>query len=270
MIPMKKMTLFFVLISILFFSNSHAQNKVPQPTVKEIVNHYQNFNYLSVEVLSKKALSSRKNYSLEDLLQIHLYYGCAAFAKGDTGTARSQFLALLSIDPDYKLSPLLFSPKIQKFFKSIQSDFRKNEKTGTNWNYRYVFLRDNRLPALKRSLLFPGWGQHYLGQKKKGLFIAGSEMITLSGTIAFYFMTNRAHRAYLSAKQPDRIETNYQTYKQYYRARNTLALLSSSIWIFSAMDILLQKQPLFKPLHENLSFYLDNPHLILVSYQHRF
>ncbi|NOY76281.1 MAG: hypothetical protein GXO76_00290 [Calditrichaeota bacterium] len=267
---MKKTTLFFFFIFLLFFSSSHAQNRPSQPSVQEIIKIYQNFNYLGVELLSKKALSSRENYSLDELLQIHLYYGCAAFAKGDTATARSQFYALLSIDPDYKLSPLLFSPKIQKFFNSVKSDYRKNKKNSKTWNDRYIFYKDNRYPALKRSILFPGWGQHYLGQKKKGLLLMGSEIFSLSGTIAFYFLTARAHHNYLTAKQPDRIESNYQTYQQFYRIRNTFTLLSASVWVFSAMDILLKKKPVLQPFHENLSLNFSTHHLVVISYQHRF
>lgn len=265
-----KNILLIILSFILIFSNARAQKNTPRPSVDEIIKKYQNFDYSGAETLAQKALESSANFSPEQLIKIHLYYGCSAFTLGDLSAAKSQFLSLLSLNPDYKLDTVLFSPKIQAFFNSVKSDFLENKNTSNEITYHYVVLKDLRISAIKRSLLLPGWGQTYLGQKKKGKLLMLASIASMTGSLIAHTLTNRAHRNYLSAKEPNIIEKDYQSYRRIYIIRNGLIGITTTIWLYSALDILFQKKPVLKSVPKNWSVLFIPGQHFFISYQHTF
>ena len=153
-------------------------------------------------------------------------------------TARIHFLSLLSIRPDFKLDPVNVSPKIISFFEQLKNETR-NPKTEQAIGYtKYVFLEDLRPGATLRSTLLPGWGQIYKHQKKRGYFIGGVFIASLTATgVSLYFEKDN-HNKYLDSTTPAAIEKIYNTYNNWFKRRKLFTIATVSIWAIGILDAL--------------------------------
>jgi len=145
-----------------------------------------------------------------------------------------------------QLNKLYVSPKIINFFEKIKAEVR--DETPEQGNFvRYIIVKDKRLEAAKRSLVFPGWGQIYKGEKKKGMVLAAAWTISLGSLLFTHLAQGKAHQDYLDARNPDDIESNYQRYDDLYRARNSIAIFSIGIWLYAHIDAALKKTSDYPP-----------------------
>ncbi len=219
-----------------------AQQKLP--AVSDIRQAYQAFEYGKVDSLARIALDHYASYAVDELTWIHIYLGSAKFAQGNLRQARAEFSAALSLNPDIRLDPVRFSPKIIDLFEEVRKNMapRSDANRTESAAVRYIVVRDRRIDAAWRSLLLPGWGQIYKGEKWKGRILGVAVAADLLALIYAQNKVDQAHSDYLRARKPEIIEKKYDTYKNYYRLRNGLLFLGVAAWSYSYFDAL------FKPM----------------------
>ncbi len=88
--------------------------------------------------------------------------------------------------------------------------------------------------AAFRSLLVPGWGQFYNEKYLKGKVFLGTEILTVSGTIATYILFEREYDKYKEYK-PEAIK-HYDKAYHYYQANRILFWVSVGVWAYNVVD----------------------------------
>ena len=190
--------------------------------------------------------------------------------------AKSSFVEILKIDENHELNPSDVSPKIVQLFEETKSQFVPENKltpeiknsvtiTDTILNYHELEIRTKLYKnSLSRSILLPGLGHLYLGNKSKGWVLTSLSSITL-GTMIYYIVeTNNLQNEYLNETNNSQIENRYQDYNSSYKTRNILIAAYAAIWIYSQVDLLFWSDDLFeKNVKSQLSITneFDNPKL---------
>ncbi len=200
----------------------------------------QQFAYAEAEQQARAALAEPERFSLDQLTELHALLGQVAYAQGEEVEARRQFEAALSLNPHLTLDPLLVSPKIIAFFEEVKRTWTPPEAgaSPTEAPPRYVVVPDPRPAAALRSMLVPGWGQLYKGERRKGRWLLGAWVGTAGATAAAHLARARAEDAYLAAREPDRIADRYQRFDRWHKLRNNLALAAAGVWVVSYVDAL--------------------------------
>lgn len=209
---------------------------------------YQQLRYTEVEVLAGQVLSNHTMFSAAQLTETHQLLALVKYAQNDLEESRRQFEAALSLTPDLTLDQQLVSPKILEFFAGIKDTYQPQEPTGTpategSPTIRYVRVEDIRAAAAMRSLILPGWGQYYKGEKAKGVLLMGLWGTAAVGTTLASLRADQAREAYLDEQDPDRASNQrYDTWNTWFKVRNNLFLGTMGIWAYSYIDALVQKR----------------------------
>ena len=159
------------------------------PRLDAIWEAYQALDYARAEQLAQAALAAYE--APEDLAQIHVVLGLIAFSQNDQVVATRQFTDALVLDPTVELDPLLASPKTLDFFEGIRTSLTqasRDETFETEAAPRYVLVRDRRAEAALRSMVVPGWGQIYKGQRTKGRVLVGLWVGAVAGTVTTHIL----------------------------------------------------------------------------------
>jgi tetratricopeptide (TPR) repeat protein len=215
--------------------------------VSDIRETYMNMDYSAAEKKAVAALANYQNLKPYELVEIHQILAIIYFSQNRVEEARQAFRNALSLDPDMQLDPVMVSPKIVDFFKDVSSDYFNATEKQTDDKVRYVKVYDPRPTATLRSMLVPGWGQIYKGQKKKGLILMGMWGIGLAGTVVVSLARASAQDRYLTATESGDIESNYSDFNRWHKLRNGFIIFGAGVWVFSFFDALIS-QPRIKGL----------------------
>jgi hypothetical protein len=149
---------------------------------------------------------------------------------------------MLEIDPSYKFNPQIISPKIIEIFDIALEQFKLRQKELLKANHKS--MESQRISASLRSLMFPGLGQLYKGEKVKGYIIISAETVSLVGLGLMQWKYIEAHSDYLDASSPSAIADKYREYDTYYKLRNYLAITTVGIYFYSYIDCLYSPIPI--------------------------
>lgn len=101
----------------------------------------------------------------------------------------------------------------------------------------------SRAGALFRSMLLPGYGQLYKGQRLKGGLLFGAEIALLSAALVFHIsgdavlnVYNREARLQLSGDPSGRAQQLYDSAQARYRFRDGLLLAATGMWVLNMAD----------------------------------
>lgn len=228
---------FIVIFLCLMFSCAlHAQESPPPLT--EVQRAYEALRFDAAENLGRLALQHSEEYSASELVQLHLIMGYLGYLRKQPETARANFESALSLQPDLTLDSLLVSPKIVRMFEQVKNEYRVG-LASQRPAVKYVMVEDQRLHALRRSLLLPGWGQRYLRKNTRGAIYTTGFIIATGFGLAFHVAQNQAHRSYLAATTPNQIERRYDIYNQRYRIRNAAVVIAGGVWVANVIDVML-------------------------------
>lgn len=220
---------------------SHAQD-TRSAIVEEIRQAYQQLKYDKAEERARAALSTYADLTIDQLLEIHTILAVISYSNNLEPEARSQFEAALSLKPDLELDPLLYSPKILDLFASVKADVEQQTVAeSASEPIRYIRVEDPRSEAAIRSLILPGWGQRFKGQRTKGWILMGLWGTLATGTVLAHVRRRNAQRAYRREANPDRISARFDTFNSWHEVRNNLALATAGVWLFSYFDALLSR-----------------------------
>ena len=208
--------------------------------VAEIRQAYERLDYAEAEAKAREALAANADFTVDQLVELHTLLALIAFSDNREAEARAQFLSALTLNPDLELDPLLVSPKILAFFDELRRDRRRAApEEDPAAAIRYVRVEDPRAAAAMRSLLLPGWGQQYKGQKTKGWILTGLWSVAAAGTVVAHIRRKQTRDAYLAETNPDLVPARYDTFNTWHKARNNLALATALLWAYSYFDALL-------------------------------
>jgi tetratricopeptide (TPR) repeat protein len=213
--------------------------------LSEIQKAYEQLNYPEAEIKAKAALNEYQRFSPAQLTEIHKVLGIVYFSQNDSLQSRRHFQQALSINEDLKLDPVYVSPKILEFFEQIKGDPRTNngDDIQRKPELRYVLVQDRRPAAALRSMLLPGWGQIYKGEKRKGLALSTLWGVGIAGAVAFHLARANAEDNYLAEVDPEKIEGRFNTFNRFHKLRNGFLLFSTGVWLYSYIDAFLKRSP---------------------------
>jgi len=215
--------------------------------------HAQSVNYLGAVVASyergyydevvnnaQKALADTSSYTPSDMVYLRTYLAFSLVALGNDDQAAAVFKAILVSKPKLELNPEFVSPKIISVFKRAQLETAQSQgQSGVQSGMIFDKGKPQKLPCLWRTALWPGWGQSYRGEIKKGKILKRSALGIAAGLGAVFLGTYLSHQSYLNATDPDAIGPKYDTYNAWYKTRNFGINLAISFWCYSALDIFL-------------------------------
>jgi hypothetical protein len=112
-----KLTLGIYLLLSLFAGGPRANEHLEE--AKQL---YKHLKYVDVPARLERALAVEGN-TKQQLCEIYELLGMAYVVLEDEKAARKAFKKLLSIDPDYRLSPSI-SPKILRFFSAVKKKYK--------------------------------------------------------------------------------------------------------------------------------------------------
>jgi hypothetical protein len=93
--------------------------------------------------------------------------------------------------------------------------------------------------AVINSIVFPGMGQMYSGQKAKGWGFAGAQGLAICGLVISQVFFYKTHQDYLAARDSTEIAEKYRVYNNWFRTRNVFAGLTVGIWISAPLEMVL-------------------------------
>jgi len=205
-----------------------------------VVASYERGFYNEVVINAQKALADTAVYTPSDMVYLRTYLAFSMVALGDDDQASAVFKAILISKPKLELNPEFVSPKIISVFKRAQLETAQSQgQSGVQAGMIFDKGKPQKYPCLWRTVLWPGWGQSYRGENKKGKILKRSALGIAAGLGALYLGTYLSHQSYLNATDPDAIGPKYDTYNAWYKTRNFGINLTISFWFYSALDIVL-------------------------------
>ncbi len=246
---MKKHIALIIIFSFLFAAGSLAQTKInPVDSLKE---KFEAFNYTEVISKADSLIKFNLNLSNSQLIEILRMKAISEFSLLNDLAAKNSFISILQMNKDYQLDSARTSPKIISFFNDVKAKYlaelNKQEQLNLAADSLYSFkLRQQRerveskfRNSVIRSLVLPGLGQLYLGEKTKGLLLTSLSAVSLGSMIYFIIDSNNKERDYLNSSDPAAVQNNYDSYNNSYKLRNTSIITFAVLWLYSQIDLLL-------------------------------
>lgn len=207
-------------------------------SLAQIITSFERLNYKETLDLTSRALDNYQAYTPEELVTIHKYRAFASYYLGDEQQSELSFKSALSINPQLELDPVVISPKIINFFNQIAESFPIEPMYPETVETRYIQLSDLRPAAAWRSLILPGWGQLYKGEKTKGYIVFSAFVLNAAGLITAIINEQNAREDYLAQTNPQAINSTYNSYDNWFQARQILTYSQLVIWAYAFGDAL--------------------------------
>ncbi|HTY08194.1 MAG TPA: hypothetical protein VMF29_03440 [Candidatus Edwardsbacteria bacterium] len=212
----------------------------PRNPVNDLLSGYDRGDYQRVAALAESLAADTAALSRDEVATLRTYWAFALVALGRDGEAAAQFTLLLRQRPATDLNPEFVSPKIIAVFRDAQAAFnRAAAAAGPGPRLVLKPPQPGKPGALLRTLVWPGWGQSYRGQAKRGRMFQIASLAAVAGLGAAELGAYVAHRDYLNARDSGRISDTYTTYNHWYRFRNLTVNLTVSVWVLGVVDVMM-------------------------------
>ncbi len=208
--------------------------------LEEIKRAYEALNYAEAEIKATAALENYQRFTPTQLTGLHKTLGLIYYSDNREELAQRHFQSALTLNPQLQLDSLMVSPKIVKFFEAIKFErhSQANDRVDVQPQIRYILVKDKRPGAATRSLVLPGWGQHYRGSKTKGWIVTAFWGTGIVGYLTTSLARNSARDKYLAEQNPVKIESRYSTFNQLHKVRNGFFFVAASVWVYGIFDAL--------------------------------
>jgi len=231
---------------ILFSINALAQDSYPE--LQDIEKEFRNFNFPEVIQLADSLILKDQSFDTTARIELLRMKGIAEYSLKQQYQAHDTFLGILVLKNTYTMDPVDTSPKILEFFNLIKKSFNSYPRYTTgpsNQSTETMYVSDTYQPDLKatitRSLLVPGWGHYYAGQKHRANWLLAGALITMPASFYFTWDSFKKENSYLSETDPSKIEGLYSRYNRAYKFRNGFLSAYLALWIYSQFDVLSHK-----------------------------
>lgn len=224
--------LFFV---YLFFALAPVRAQITAPDrVNEIKRALQQVEFEIAAALADSAIAHFREYQPAQLAEIHSFRALVFFEQGQSERAEEHLALALQLNPELQLDPIFFSPQIRQQLEVLRPQIVTLNHVAVPAT-RYILIDDPRIAATWRSLLLPGWGQHFKGQKTKSRFFSIAAATLAGATLASHLLRNDAEQKYLRA-DANEVAARYDTFNRYHQLRNNLALALGAMWSAAVLD----------------------------------
>jgi hypothetical protein len=254
---------YLIVVIIIFLSavSAYSQNGgAIDSTLREIEGMYNSARYVDAELEARRLLEVP---SIADsaAVRIEQWIAFSLIAQGKNSPARDRFIALLKIDPEYELDPVLTSPKILTVFNDARSMFLSSRRSQSSGEPSALFPQRGQITF--RTLLFPGWEQHYQGKSTKGMIFLGAGAAALGSGIVFEALRSDARTEYLNATRPSDIAEKYDSYNTYRKAEIYSFIAFAVVYIVSEIDVVSSQD--FPAISYHPSLRENNGHFLTVT-----
>jgi hypothetical protein len=233
-------------ILVLFLSESVvAQSNNVDSTFGAIELSFESGSYVTAELEARRVLELPGIIDSTRVLA-EKWIAFSLIAQGKPSLAKDHFAALLRINPQFELDPVLTSPKILAVFnetKTYQTASLISKDTSAVHQLRQA-------PAISfRTVIFPGWEQLHMNRLTSGYLFLGGGIGTLGAGIVFEALRSSARNDYLSATTSAAIESKYSRYNKYYKAEIFAFSAFAVLYIASEIDVFTNSASLsFSPI----------------------
>ena len=209
--------------------------------LRDIRSAYERVDFDVAEQRIQEALDQFDLFSPTELAQVHMFSALIYYAQDDAGKAEAQLVLALQLHSDLELDPILAPPGLVAIGDRLKKDFKEAGQINNEQqpDVRYLVLDDPRPAAAMRSMLVPGWGQLYKGERKKGYWLIGAWGATAGGTLVTHFLRANAEDKYLEAATVDDARALYDDFNRWHQVRNNLFLAAAGVWVYSYIDALI-------------------------------
>ncbi len=219
-------------------------------SLNKLQKKFENFEYGEVIKGANQFLLNRSQIPTSDLFEILRMKGISHFSLSEDEAARNSFIEILKIDTSFVLDSLKTSPKIVSFFNNVKKTYL--QQLAQNISQQIVRIdtvyitdplkarrieNDIKTSALL-SLVYPGIGHLYDGQKAKGWALTALTTLSLASSIYFFVDSNKKKNAYLEEKNPANFDSRYSDYNKSYKYRNYSIIALGVVWLYSQLDLL--------------------------------
>lgn len=208
-----------------------AAQPAPAAEVEAVWQAFRDLEYEAAEQQALDALARREAFSDAEAARLFEVLALISYSRNQPGEARRYFEAALDLNPDLRLDALLVSPKILEFFEEVKQTWQM--AASVRPPPQIVYIEDPRTAAALRSLLVPGWGQLYKGERARGRLLAGLFATTTAGALAAHLRA-----ADLRATEPLDPAQPPGDGRGWRRTRDVLAAGSAAVWLYSYVDAL--------------------------------
>ncbi|MCG3156094.1 MAG: hypothetical protein DKINENOH_02706 [bacterium] len=203
----------------------------------EIKRALQRGEFQLATALADSAIAHFQDFAPAQLAEIHALRGLLAYQRNEAAAVDAHFRSALQLSRTIQLDPIFFSPALQHRFEQIRSQMPQTEAP-VRQETRYLMIPDQRVAAAWRSLVLPGWGQRFKGQKTRGQVFLISAATLAGATLTAHVLRERAEERYLRAGAAE-VQARYHTLNHYHLLRNNLALGLGVVWGASCLDALI-------------------------------
>ena len=234
-------TRLLVLLGLLAVAGPAGAQPAPEAEVEAVWQAFQQLEYDTAEQQALEALARRDAFTDAEVARLFEVLALITYSRNQPGEARRYFEAALDLNPDLDLDPLLVSPKITEFFDEVKQAWQATAQTRPA--PEIIYVEDPRTAAALRSLVVPGWGQLYKGERTKGRLLAGLFATTTAGALAAHLRADDRAGDALDAPAdlgpadlgPAAAGEDGRGWR---RTRDGLAAASAALWLFSYLDAL--------------------------------
>jgi hypothetical protein len=218
---------------------------------------YQEFRYQEVIRQGEAMLVKATNLTVVEKCEIFRLVALSYYTRQDMQGALKNFSEIVKLDSNYRLDPVKNSPKILAFFEEIRrqildvtAESAPQEKDRVTVVSPFLINDSLQQAAYQRmalSVVVPGSGQIWRGQKTKGWLLLGGNVALLSASIYFAVETNRLNDQYLQTTDQDEIARTYDEYNKAYQKRNLALAGFVIVWLYTQIDFLFLGSPKGQP-----------------------
>lgn len=232
--------------------------KAQDEELKNLKSIFQSFNYSEVISLSDTLLKDKKEFTSEKLVQIYLLRGISFYSIAEEDSARSSFIEILNINPEFSPNPSEISPKIITLFEKLRNDFIKIKNNANTKNETHDSIttftsnpgllkieKDIFSNSVIRSVLLPGFGHLYLKENFRSWLLTSISAASIGSMIYFIFDSNTKQKSYLNETDLESIQNKYDKYNSAYKIRNALIISSAVLWLYAQIDLLFFSDDLY-------------------------
>jgi len=190
--------------------------------------------YVNAEVEARRVVEM-PGLSDSVIITAEKWIAFSLVAQGKLPLASDHFAALLKLNPQFELDPILTSPKILAVFNETKANLAAHRKPESDTVAGHSSMRTESISF--RTIVFPGWEQLHTNRTTAGFLLLGGGIGSLGAGIAFEALRSSARSEYLSATTPSAIESKYSIYNNYYKAEAYSFSAFAIIYIVSEIDV---------------------------------
>ena len=208
--------------------------------LQDIRSAYERVDLGIAEQRIKEALDNYEQFSPNELAQIYVFSALVNYAQDNRSEAESQLGLALQLNPRLEIDPIITPPGLVEIAEELKKVMASTGNAVEEQpELRYLVVSDPRPGAALRSMVVPGWGQVYKGQKRKGYNLLGLWGVTAGGTIAAHILRANAENKYLDASTSSEALNLYDDFNRWHKVRNNLFIAATGVWVYSYIDALI-------------------------------